>query len=370
MTQIAADDVAAMTEASDGWQVEVLDCAAPLRRQRERELDERGIPLPFASRLATNQLSEYPASTFLSVVDAGNRCIAGFAVQSRRAPFIAGHRLLRVEELGASLPPAVAEAAITGLVKWVVSNPRVLRLSLDIFSIEPERRLELGELLAQRGFRRPAVPNGYAETLVSDLSKSESELFAGLHHSARRKIRQLEKQPVALRPITDSGYSDRMNAMLQETFQRTGGQVQPRNWAERIALSREYPELSRIVGLFRNDVSGPEALLAYAWGCHSGDHAYYSEAASTRDTGEQRIPLAYGVMWDLILWARRTGARWFDYGGITRGTHTDEDPLGGISDFKRYFSQEVVPVREEWVLDHHTRRAALIAAIHRRIRSG
>jgi lipid II:glycine glycyltransferase (peptidoglycan interpeptide bridge formation enzyme) len=73
-------------------------------------------------------------------------------------------------------------------------------------------------------------------------------------------------------------------------------------------------------------------------------------------------------MWDLIVWAKRTGARLFDFGGITRGTHSDEDPLGGISDFKRYFSRQIVPVREEWVLNHHTRRAAVVAAVHRRLR--
>ena len=53
-------------------------------------------------------------------------------------------------------------------------------------------------------------------------------------------------------------------------------------------------------------------------------------------------------MWDLIKWAKHSGAHFFDFGGITPGTLASDDPLGGISDFKRYFSQRVVQVGAEW----------------------
>jgi hypothetical protein len=368
MIRAATRDVAPTTQTTNGWRAEVINGSAPARMQREQELLESGVALPFASRSAVGQLSEYPPSYFLSVLDVNNRCVGGFAVHARRAPLIPSYKVLRVDGFGSSMSLSIAETAIAGLVKWAVGTPRILRLSVEIFAFDAGRRREIGGLLADHGFRRMPVPNGYRETLVTDLNKSEAELFAGLHHSARRKIRQLDKHPLALRTITDPSYSDRMNALLQETFARTGAEVRARNWSERIELSRQHPDLSRIIGLFRTDLTGPASLLAYAWGCHSGDHVFYSEAASTRATGDQRIALAYGVMWDLIQWAKRTGATWFDYGGITRGTHTDEDPLGGISDFKRYFAQDIVEVREEWVLDTHSWEARLAAAIHKRLR--
>jgi lipid II:glycine glycyltransferase (peptidoglycan interpeptide bridge formation enzyme) len=56
----------------------------------------------------------------------------------------------------------------------------------------------------------------------------------------------------------------------------------------------------------------------------------------------------YAVVWDLIRWAKENGARFFDFGGITVGSHGSNDPLGGISDFKRYFSERVVEVGAEW----------------------
>ena len=70
-------------------------------------------------------------------------------------------------------------------------------------------------------------------------------------------------------------------------------------------------------------------------------------------------------------WAKRVGAEWFDFGGITPGTQADPtDPLGGISDFKRYFGTDVVTVGEEWVFVPRPVRAAIagmVAKLGRRV---
>lgn len=350
-----------------GWRIEASAADSPGVRDRERELLAQNVPLPYASRASVITTGEYFSSYFITVFDVRGECVGGFAIRDRPAPLIPRHRLFRIEQFGSSIPLAAADAVVSSLLDWLRDRPDVLRLSVDVFSFDDTREI-IGGVLARRGFRRAEHANGYVETLVMDLGRGEEEIFRSLHHSARRKIRQVEKQGLAIRSVVDGSLAGRMNDMLLETFARTGGSIQPRNWEERIEHSRVNPDVSRIVGLFRTDVDGPPSLLAYAWGCHSGDHVFYSEAASTRHTGDLRIPVAYGVMWDLILWAKRTGASVFDMGGITRGTHMDGDPLGGISDFKRYFSQEVVKVRDEWVLDHHSWRASVAAAIHRRLR--
>jgi hypothetical protein len=348
--------------------VQVIDPADPWRGRVEEELIAQQAALPFSSRMVVASLPEYSQAGFVAVLDRKGRCAGGFAVQSRPVRLPGGFYVARVEQVGAGIPPAADAHVAKALARWASQNRRMLRLSVDVFARDPQRRRSLGEALSAFGFRSTPV-SGYAETLAIDLAPGEPELFASLHHSTRRKLRQLEKQPLVIKPIADPSLSDRMNNMLLETYARSGGSVQPRDWGARIELSLQHPEVSRIVGLFHADASGPEALLAYAWGCHGGDHVYYSEAASTRNTGDQRFALAYGVMWDLILWAKRTGASWFDMGGITRGSHTDEDPLGGISDFKRYFSQNLVEIREQWVLDDHSWQASLASAIRRGFRS-
>jgi lipid II:glycine glycyltransferase (peptidoglycan interpeptide bridge formation enzyme) len=120
--------------------------------------------------------------------------------------------------------------------------------------------------------------------------------------------------------------------------------------------------------MFRTDATGPKALLAFAWSHHHGDHAHYDASGSTRNT-DIKAPLAYALIWDLCLWAKQHGATWFDFGGITAGSAAsgDADPVGGISDFKRYFSKTVVSVGEEWMLEPRPLRAKLARSISRAI---
>jgi hypothetical protein len=349
------------------WQIFVLRGGSASHARAQADLAERGVQLSFGSLHPTQQLSEYSTSLFFALLNAENSCVGGFAVQLRAAP-VPGHQIMRAEQFGESIPEAAASAVLDFFRDWIGKQKRILRVSIDLFSFDAARRRHLADLLGQRHFHRATHVNGYVETLVLDLTPTEAELFAQLHHSARRKIRQLDKHPVELRTIDDPIFGERMNQLLLETFTRTGGNIEARNWEERIRLSAAYPGQSRIVGLLRSDVEGADSLLAYAWGCRSGDAVFYSEAASTRDTGEQKIALAYGVMWDLIRWAKRAGAQLFDFGGVTRGSHGEDDSLGGISDFKRYFSQQIMEVREEWILDDHTMRARIAGALHRRLR--
>ena len=60
----------------------------------------------------------------------------------------------------------------------------------------------------------------------------------------------------------------------------------------------------------------------------------------------------YPVIWALIRWARDTGATWLDLGGITGGTsESNNDPLAGISEFKRKFGGEQLVIGEDWQFD-------------------
>ena len=72
----------------------------------------------------------------------------------------------------------------------------------------------------------------------------------------------------------------------------------------------------------------------------------------------------FGVVVAGSRWAKSQGVTWFDFGGITVGTQGDpDDPLGGISDFKRYFSRDVVEVGEERVFEPRRLRAGLARGI-------
>jgi lipid II:glycine glycyltransferase (peptidoglycan interpeptide bridge formation enzyme) len=248
--------------------------------------------------------------------------------------------------------------------------PRIVRLHTELFGIDESRLADLESAARRAGFTKSDAHRLYPRTVLLDLSQNEEAIFSALHSTARRHIRSQYKNPVEVRPIDSTTATDRLHALQLETLARTGGQPEKQSWSAILDLSVSRPDLSRLVGLFRTDAGHDGELLAYAWGCHHGDHAHYSTAASTRRT-DLSVAMAYPLAWDLILWAREHGAAWFDFGGISRGTAGSGDPLGGISDFKRRFTKDVAEVASEWVYEPSpwTARVARVSSRLSRIRS-
>ena len=368
---------------NEAFDVVVLqgDAQTDERLRCERELAECGLSLPLSYRLAARECAPWwTDSWFVAIRDgATGRCRAGFAVQVKRLVMPPGHRVLRVVRLGATVPPELVDVAADALAGLVRRDARTLRLNVELFSAEPAQRAALVDALRRRGFTPADELSCYRETLTVDLRLSEDAILASFQRSARRNIREIAKHPIELRPITDPALDARMNALLEETMARTGGRFVAQEWAPKMRLSETHPELSRLVGVFRTDAGvaagAPESLLAFAWGCRHDDHAQYADAASTRETGS-RVALAYPLLWDLMTWARRAGATWFDLGGVTRGSRVEgepqtseggADPLAGISDFKRFFTSTLADVGEEWVLEPDTFRARVAKALHQRL---
>jgi Acetyltransferase (GNAT) domain len=341
-----------------GFQVSLLRGPSPVRSRLERELHHAGYALPLPHLLSWVESQRRPSDHwFLFVQDtAGRPCGAvGIHVSPSRA--LPGHRLLRVERFGPGIQAAAYGATLQALVSLARRDPRVLRVYVESFAFDPHIRTALESVLASAGFARLASPRCYEQTLVLPLDKDEESLLAGFHRSARQNIRNSAKQPLRLAPVVDPVYFDRLDEIAAETFARTGGRYVPVfDWARIAAVGIREPETSRLVGVFHTEKEGPASLMAFAWGCGHGDHVHYSFSGSTRNT-ERRIPLLYPLLWDLIVWAKRSGARVFDFGGVTAGTLTSGDPLGGISDFKRYFTSAQLQVGAEWSYEPRPGRA-------------
>jgi hypothetical protein len=325
-----------------------------------RELARRGVALPLPHRSEAIHFGRWADSTFVALRDSLGACCGGFSVHSRPVGQFPGARVRHVERLGAALPPELAEPAVSALVQLVRSEPLTLRMNVQIFSPDAGLRALWREALRRSEFEPLARMNGYAETLSLDLAPEEPQLFATIHATARRHVRAVAKGPLMVVPIEDARLAARMNALTRETLLRTGGRFAPRDWEEEVRFSTAFPELARLVGLFRTDRRDAESLIAFAWGCFHGDHAVYADGASTRPA-DLRVACKYPLMWDLVRWGKRAGAAWFDLGGITRG---DDDSLGGISHFKRFFSRDLVRVAEEWVFHPPTLLAKGAARIH------
>ncbi len=95
---------------------------------------------------------------------------------------------------------------------------------------------------------------------------------------------------------------------------------------------------------------------AFGWACNNGDHVEYFAAGTRRS--DDGIPWGYLAAWEIIRWAKSTGAEWFDMGGVT--PEGENQTFEGVSRFKRYFSREVVEVGAEWAFERAPVRAAIV----------
>jgi len=287
------------------------------------------------------------------------RALSAAIARSRALP---GHRVYRVERLSAGESAADDATILEALASMAKDDRRCLRVIVEIFERDRENRERLGGQLGELAFSRVAAPRMYERTVGLELEGTEEQLFAGLDKTARRHIRAPAKRGLELRPIADVAFAPRIDALLEETFKRTNGGLQRLPWNRIIEWSLEAPNVSRVVGLFDPATPGLESLVSMAWGCAHGTYATYEAGAGVRRPDLGSTPVSYAPLWDLITWSRReTTATWFDLGGASSGDASDS--LAGNLEFKRYFSELIVDVGEEWQLEPHAVRATIARVI-------
>lgn len=333
----------------DGSQFTLVDSLGPERALIEWRTLSNGRCLPMADHADWSRVTG-AESWCLGVEDAHGGCLGSVAIQVHRSRALPLFRILRVERFGGGVEPSAWGATLRALAAVAKRQPRVLRLHVELFAPEQERLERLSRGAREAGLVPSPAPRCYGTTSLVDLRPGVGEVLASFHGTARRHIRGVDKHPVEVRMIADETLGPRMNALLAETLARTGGTFAAKDWPAILQFSRERPDLSRVTGLFQVGSGDADGLLAYAWGCCHGDNVEYATAASTRAT-ELKLPMAYSLAWDLMQWARDQDTMFFDFGGMTEGSHGSSDALGGISDFKRYFNGATSRVGEEWILE-------------------
>jgi hypothetical protein len=285
----------------------------------------------------------------------GSRVLAAVPVERLATRSLPGHYRLRVTRFGHAFDNAEVAGVLEALRHLVDREGRLLSVNVEVFTPDDARREQIGELADRQGYEPVRGGRQYRWTGRIDLSASESELMAGFTRSCRRAIRETERKGLRIDDVLDADWAPRMMALWHETFERTGAKPPPRDWARRVAFARARPDLYRIVGTFAPGHAPQESLVAFACGMNNGAYAVYSDGASTKDTNAS-TPLSYAPLWDLIRWARREGCGWFDMGGIAR---SGSGPTGGIADFKRRFTDDVIEVGSEWAYTPSTLRSWL-----------
>ena len=145
-------------------------------------------------------------------------------------------------------------------------------------------------------------------------------------------------------------------------FRRTGGVPPSLDWNLLIATNGRPGRRHNVVGLFPSEGAGSAEVVSFAVAFLHGEVAEFAHAGSVREPGI-RVPLSYAPAWELMVWARTEGARFWDFGGVTSGAAGTQGPLAGINAFKHYFSPETITVGEEWVLEPRRISAAFARTV-------
>ena len=235
-------------------------------------------------------------------------------------------------------------------------------MEVSVFSRDPEMLRRIEGYARALGYRELTGDGTYRATVAVDLRPEEQEILASFTARARQNIRAPAKRGLDVKIITEVRLAGRMGTLRQESMRRTGRDSHSFDFESYIVLARDHPELLRIVGTFDPRVCGTKALVGYAIGEMHGDHVTYSHAACL-PAAVSNTPITQAPTWELIRWAKRNGATWFDFGGVSMPDDDGRDPLRGISDFKKSFSSDILRVGDAWILEPRPVRARIAATI-------
>jgi len=269
-------------------------------------------------------------------------------VHRRSTRSLPGHYRLRATHVGYGADVSGVATMLEAMQGLVRHRHELLDVNVEVFAADPGRRARIEAGALSLGFVPVQPAQRYHRTARLDLLRDEDEILASFTAVCRRAIRDPAKKGYRVEAISDGRWAPRMDELWNETFTRTHMTPPARSWRPRIAYAMEHPDLFRIVGTFGPGYPDGDSLVAFSCGMNNGDHAVYSDGASTRHLGTT-VSLSYAPLWDLARWAKANGCSWLDMGGISAGTYGDPNDLrGGIADFKRRFTNDVIEVGREW----------------------
>ena len=339
--------------------VELLGVEDPQRLSVETALRARSFYVPVEH--SVQWLTGRAEVSLLAVLRDGQNLVGAVPITVLRPRSMPGHVRLRAEKLGTAIAIEHAAAATHALARAAAQRPRTLDVTIESYGRDPAIHAAMASAAKELGFSTSRSPHSYDRTIIVDLAQPEQQLFASLHHSVRRAIKNIARDGHDVR-IVQPEFADRVDVLHRETMVRTGGQYRRVDWTKNLEFSLRNPDQSRISGLFMGGGHAPDSLVAVRWCFSEGGSMRDCFGASTRRSG---LPLMHAVIWDQMRWGQRIGATWFDFGGIPSRPQRIGDSLDSIADFKRKFSRTEETVGHAVMKTLRPVRAALSSAVGR-----
>lgn len=177
-----------------------------------------------------------------------------------------------------------------------------------LFIQPPSGAEQVGGALLARGFRTSEADIAPGRTLRLDLTDDVAILRAGLSKRLRTWTNRWEARGVTVRTGTEADL-----ALLAELVADTG-EHQVFAAVGLGYLKTLYRELGDDAVLFVGELDGVAVAAALFTRCAGVLKLRF--AGMNRDEAATRCNVPAAVQWHAINWARDTGLRWFDFGGV------------------------------------------------------
>jgi lipid II:glycine glycyltransferase (peptidoglycan interpeptide bridge formation enzyme) len=179
---------------------------------------------------------------------------------------------------------------------------------------------DMGQLSSGRSLFKPT-------TFVIDLNKTEDELMGRMHPKGRYNIKVAAKHGVVFKEDnSESAFDDYVKLMFSGTAKRQGIYMHGENYHRQM-----WDELRKdgIAHLWTATYKGKTIVADVVFRFH--DWIYYAYGATALEYKETMA--ATGLLWEIIKWGKRTGAKTFDLWGAEQGK--------GFSRFKEQFGGDL-----------------------------
>jgi len=192
--------------------------------------------------------------------------------------------------------------------------------------VEPKNTIDIGPL-TKNGYRLSKSPYLPTKTLQIDLTKPKEKIFQNLLKDARYAIRE--------NPDCKAGFTIDI-----EEFRSI--------WKKSVGPRRYIPSLKHLVALkksFGNNCafcscsSTSKQIKAGAIFLLADGVGYYWQAFTNKEG--RRALMQYKIVWEGLLWAKKMGAKIFDFEGIYDERFPNKSWLG-FTHFKKSFGGIVV----------------------------
>lgn len=170
-------------------------------------------------------------------------------------------------------------------------------------------------------------------TYFVDLSKTEKELFSNLDSKTRYNVRLAGKKGVKIIENSSQEGLDIYLKILQETLDRQHFYLHSPEYFKKMWQTLQGSDIMHIFHAVYNDTPLVSWIM-FKW----QDMVYYPYGAS-RDI-HREVMASNLMMWEMIMWAKKQGAKTFDMWGSLGPEADPKDAWYGFHRFKKSYGGE------------------------------